>query len=447
MDIKLALNHFWLWRKNNIWGWVESIVLTLLVLVFCYYVNPTNPLFVRESFSWPWLASIIIVFQYGFGPGLLSIAIISGIAIHYKEIGVLSIMDFQNYLLSGTTFILICALFSSSWARRMINAESLQLYTQERLKSLSRSYYMLRISSDYLEQNIITKPMTLRIALEQLQKLNYDQDSVLSRNVGYSFLQIVAQFCSINSVGIYLYKDNAFMQEPLVEIGNMGTLIADDPLVKHCLELRELCFASVDQIEDASDCNYLIAMPLLAANNEYIGVLVVKEMPFWSLNEEIIRILSILVYYFTNEVVVDPAIAKLMKVYPDCSADFAKQLVRLLPLKREMDIDSAVVAVQVDKSLRQHNIIYNLKNQHRLLDSFWDFETKDHDVLVTLMPFTDGAGIHGYVTRLNDYVRNDLGLNIDKQQVRTRSLQLYGNDPFLFLSDFLKFIEDKDLVR
>src|SRR5580704_4246228 len=207
MDIKQALKYFWTWRKNNVWSWIESIALTLVLLLFCKFINPGNPLFVKESFSWPWIASIIIVFQYGFGPGLCSVALISVLALYYKNTEAVTMPDFQNYLLTGVTLMLICALFSSSWIRRLINTEALNLYIEERLKSLSRSYYTLRISFDYLEQNIITKPVTLRIVLEQLEKLNVKQNEPLSHEVAYSFLQIISQFCSVNTLGIYLYKN------------------------------------------------------------------------------------------------------------------------------------------------------------------------------------------------------------------------------------------------
>jgi hypothetical protein len=447
MDIKLALKHFWTWRKNNVWGWVESIALTLVLLLFCKFINPGNPLFVKESFSWPWIASIIIVFQYGFGPGLLSVALISVLAIYYKSTEAITIPDFQNYLLTGITLMLICALFSSGWIRRLINTESLNLYTEDRLKSLSRSYYTLRISFDYLEQNIMTKPLTLRIALEKLEKLNVKQNENLSHEVAYSFLQIISQFCSVNTLGIYLYKNKKLINEPFAEIGSMGCLIQDDPLIKYSMLANELCFASIDQIEDASDCNYLVAMPLIINDNECLGLLVIKEMPFWNLNTEIIRILSILVYYFVSEIVVAPEIAELIRTYPDCSVDFAKQIVKLMPLKKNMDIDSAVVAVLVDKSLRTHNIIYNLKNQHRLLDSYCSLELEHYDVLITLMPFTNGPGIQGYLTRINDYLYSELGLPHDNQKIKTRSIQLYGDSPLVFMYNFQKFIEEKNFVE
>lgn len=441
MQISPILLRFWTWRKNNLWGWVEAGVLTALTLFFCHYMNPANPLYIKTAFPWPWIAPLIIVLHYGFGPSLLSVGMIALMAIFQRDAGTLSVIDFQDYLLSGVTVILICAIFSASWIDRMNNAEVLQAYTDERLQSLSRSYYMLRISSEYLEQNIISKPLTLRMALAALQKLNLEQTTDLSHDVAQSFLQIIAQFCSVNTLGIYLFRDKQLSTVPYAEIGFMGHLAPQDPLIKKCLESREISYSSINEVEDARYCNYLIAVPLITNDDTFLGILAIKEMPFWSLNEEMVRVLSILVYYFIKEIAVNTDLRHLLHIYPDCPVDFLRQLTKLIPLKKAMNIDSAFIAVMVSKDLRPHNVIYNLVNQHRLLDSFWTLEFDDYDVLITLMPFTDAAGIHGYLTRVTNYLQSDLGLSFEKEQIKLRSAQLHGDTPLDAMHYFLNFLK------
>ncbi|AUH71667.2 PelD GGDEF domain-containing protein [Legionella sainthelensi] len=445
MNIKPLLKQLWIWREHSVWMWGEAIGLSLLILGLCYVTNPNNPLFVREIFPWPWIASVIIAFQYGFGPSLLSIAVIAIYANTKLIAGDMSLTDFQSYLLSGVFLTLICTLFSSSWVRRIQNTDVLQAYSEERLKSLSRSYYMLRLSSDYLEQNIISKPMTLRLAFRELQKLNLNADTLLSPDVAYSFLQIISQFCQVNVGGIFLYQNEWLNPEPFVEIGLVGELVTHDPLIKRCMESGEISFVSINQIEEASDCLYLVAVPLLTSENGLIGILVIKEIPFWNLNEETLRILSILAHYFSQEVIVSSEVTDFLRNYPDCSVDFAKQLIRLIPLKENLEIDSALVAVMISKKLRAHNVIYNLKNQHRILDSFWSVELEEYDVLITLMPFTSSAGIYGYITRIKNYLHTDLGFSVNNEEIRIRSMQLYADTPFYVMQYFLNFINGEDI--
>ncbi|KTD39429.1 hypothetical protein Lnau_0196 [Legionella nautarum] len=445
MDNKLFLKKLWTWRQSNLWMWGEPVVLTLLALGFCYLIHPTNPLFVREIFPWPWLIPVIVVFQYGFGPALLSVALIIFVAVIQKDTGMFPIRDFQSYILSGMTLILVCTIVSSSWIRRILNAEVLQTYNDERLKSLSRSYYMLRVSSDYLEQNIISKPMTLRLAFKELLKLNLNEHNELTPEVAYSFLQLISQFCQINIGGIYLYQAKQLNSEPFAEVGLIGKLIEQDPLIKKCLDSEQVCYVSINQIEDTSDCVYLVAAPLISNDYRCLGILVIKEMPFWNLNDETLRILNILVYYFSKEIIVSSDISHFLHQYPECSVDFARQLNRLIPLKKDFDVDSALVAVMVSKKLRPHNVIENLKNQHRLLDSNWSLEQDDYDVLITLMPFTAAAGIHGYITRIKNYLNFDLGLSFDNGQIKTRSIQLYNDEPLTVMNYFLNFIKEKNI--
>lgn len=444
MDNKLFLKKLWTWRQSNLWMWGEPVVLTLLALGFFYLIHPANPLFVREIFPWPWLIPVIVVFQYGFGPALVSVALIILTAVIQKDTGTFPIRDFQTYILSGMILILICTIVSSSWIRRMLNAEVLQSYNDERLKSLSRSYYMLRVSSDYLEQNIISKPMTLRLAFKDLLQLNLDEHNELTPEVAYSFLQLISQFCQVNIGGIYLYQGKQLNSEPFAEIGLIGKLIEQDPLIKKCLDSEQICYVSINQVEEASDCLYLVAAPLISNDNRCLGVLVIKEMPFWNLNDETLRILNILVYYFSKEIILSSDISHFIRQFPECSVDFARQLTRLIPLKKDFDVDSALVAVLVSKKLRPHNVIENLKNQHRLLDSNWSLEQDDYDILITLMPFTAAAGIHGYMTRIKKYLDFELGLSVDNGQIKTRSMQLYNDEPLIVMNYFLNFIkEDK----
>lgn len=447
MDIKNTLMAFLSWRKNNRWGWIETVLITGLALVFFHAINPQNPLYFKEVFPWPWLVAVIIVLQYGFGPGILSLVLITGSAVLQRNSTMLSVSDFQHYVLSGIILLLVCGLFSSSWIRRMLNAESLNAYTDERLKSLSRSYYMLRISYDYLENNLVTKPMTLRLAFAELEKITMDENNAVTPEAAYGFLQIISQFCSVNVMGIYRYENKIVSTIPFAEIGAMGQLIEGDPLVQQCLSSNAMVYASINQIDDLTQCNYLMVHPLMLDNEKALGLLVIKEMPFWNLNEEFLRTLVILVAYFTHDVVRSDEVQDFLMDFPDCNVDFAKQLIKLLALKKSENFNSALVAVMVSKSLDRHNVIYQLKNQHRLLDSYWATTQGDYEVLITLMPFTEATGIHGYTTRIRNYLTMDQGLPVDNETIKIRTMQLYEDSPRVVMEYFYRFIQGNPRVN
>lgn len=441
-----SIRSFLVFRKNNYASWIETCILMVLFLSFCYWVSPENPLFMKEVFPWPWLAALIIVLQYGLGPGLLGSAFIAAILVYQRNYHYISFEEAQAYLLSGITLMLIASLFASSWARRMINAEVMETYHQERLDSLSRSFYMLKTSADFLEQNIITKPMTLRVALNDLQKMNIQSDG-LSHEVCHSFLELLSQFCFINTAGFFLYKNGVLNEEPLSKIGRMLNLVSNDPLIIRAEELNDICYAGIHEIEKANECRYLVVVPLITDDGERFGLLVVQEMPFWSLNEETLRILNILVYYFMRDIIADDTIASFQKSYPTVNTDFARQLTRLVPLKKNMNMDSALVAIRVSKSLSSYQLIPQLKNQQRILDSIWIYDEDEFETLVALMPFSSMAGIQGYLMRMERFIRIDLGLYAFKKEdkIQMRSMLIEGTTPVKVMKKFIALIEGKNI--
>ena len=428
MDIKQTASNIWLWRRNMIWGWVEAIIFTVIVLACLNLIDPHNPLFVKAGFPWPWIAPVMIIFQYGFGPGLLSASIITIVAIFHYQSGTLSIQDLQIYVSSGLALILICGLFATNWVKRLQSSEAMADYATGRLASLSSSYYMLRVSNDYLEQNIIIKPATLRSALDALQQKNLYQQDPLSLEVARTFLEILAQYCSIESLAIYRYKNKKIVTEPFVEVGSVGKLKPHDPLIKLCLEIDEVCYIKMLQVEDMSDCLYMMALPLITDDSSHFGLLVIKEIPFWILNEETLRALSILVHFFIKNTVLTVAQTAFFKVYPNCSLEFVRQLTTLASLKKSMNLESALAAVMVSKKLRPHHVIDHLKNKCRTLDAYWIIELGEYDVLITVMAFTNNTGVQGYLTRTRLFLTEDLGISIEKNAVFTRTMQLRGED-------------------
>lgn len=438
--MKHLLGRFWLWRTNKLWTWVESTLITLLILLFCYLFNPSNPLYFHEIFPWPWLAGIIVVLQYGFGPGMLSVFIILVAVLQFQSLGGLSVVDFQNYILSGMTLLLTCAMFSASWLRRMLNAEELLVYTNERLNSLSRSYYMLRISYDYLEQNVITKPYTLRMVLENLQLKSVAEQGEITNEIAYRFLQVVAQYCSINSLAMYLYNKKKLETQAIAEIGPVGILDLDDPLIRQSMEKRDICYVSVNQFKDANECQYLVSIPMQTSDGLCLGFIVIKDISFWTINNETLTILSILTSYFIEEVSFSKNDLLFLKAYPHCPSDFAKQLNKLTYLKHKLSVDSSLCAVLVSKDLEAFSVIDNLKRERRFINSIWELSVGDESILITLLPFTNSTGVYGFVTRITNFLTSTLGLSYTPEQIKIRTMQIDHQDPLKVMEKFIQFI-------
>ncbi len=72
----------------------------------------------------------------------------------------------QIFFLGGLITVMLVGEFSSLWRARTRRAEAVQYYLDQRLEHLIRQYYLLRLSHDRLEQELIGRPMSMRDALE-----------------------------------------------------------------------------------------------------------------------------------------------------------------------------------------------------------------------------------------------------------------------------------------
>jgi hypothetical protein len=434
-------------KATSYWAWIEAMIVTVSILLVCYALNPKNPLFMHEFFPWPWMAGVILVLQYGLGPGLISAMII--ICMAMTPINPYPMIDVQGYVLSGMTLLLVCVLFSTNWQRRVIHAEELLGYTNERLDSLSQSYYLLRLSYDYLEQNIITKPYTLRLALEELQKINLATQGHLTADLSHRFLQVVAQYCSINSGGIYTYDRKKLNTTPLAKIGPMEPLDLNDPLIHQSIQSQEISYVNMQQLQDTDECNYLVSAPLRSSTGHCFGYLVIKDMSFWTLNQETLTMLSILIAYFIEDLAVVKTNTDFLNDFPDCPHDFVNQFNKLLRLKKNLSVDSALCATIVPPTLRPYHVMEQLKRQRRFLDAVWVLEAPHHDVLITLMPFANATAVHGFQLRILNFLNVELGIRQDKaspleHKITFRSMQLENQSARESITNFLSFIGMRD---
>ncbi|MGP1684403.1 MAG: PelD GGDEF domain-containing protein, partial [Giesbergeria sp.] len=151
---------------------VEMLVLPLVALALGFAWNPLDPLWSTAAFPWSWLAPVILALRYGPLPGLggAGVLLVGWLAVnvgHYDAFP-------QLFFLGGLILVMLVGEFSSLWQARTRRAETLQLYLDQRLEHLVRQYYLLRLSHDRLEQELIGRPMSMRDALSTLQEVGSD---------------------------------------------------------------------------------------------------------------------------------------------------------------------------------------------------------------------------------------------------------------------------------
>jgi len=116
---------------------------------------------------------------------------------------------------------------------------------------------------------------------------------------------------------------------------------------------------------------------------------------------------------------------------------FAAELFKMTRLRRDLDVNSALVMVSVRPNVRMHELCAMLERQQRGLDHAWRRDLGWGVQFVTLMPFAAPTAIEGYLARLNDVLLHDFGVKLGDGAITARSLVVAADDPVSQLADLL----------
>ena len=375
----------------------ETLLLPLLAIGLGLLWAPQDPLQVQASFPWPWLAPVVLALRYGPMAGLVgaSVLLLAWLGLNACHWDVFP----QLYFLGGLILVMLVGEFSSLWQARTRRAETLQLYLDQRLEHLVRQHYLLRLSHDRLEQELIGRPMSMRDALSGLREAGRG-----SEQDPQALLRLLAQYCQLECAAIHAVAEGQIAAPAPASIGAYGPLQADDPLVLQALQTHKLCHIS--QIQNGhQDTRYLVAAPLLDLAGEMYGLLVVQDMPFFALQEENLQTLQLLLGYYTDGLSMDALARPIVSQFPDCPPLFAFELQRLAHIHASARVPSIVVALECQPRALEQNLPAQVERLKRELDETWLITTPRRQVLAVLMPLGDGTTAEGYIRRLEGWMQ------------------------------------------
>lgn len=374
----------------------EVLILPILALLLGKWFAPEDALGVNAQFPWPWLVPIIIALHYGALAGLGGSAILLAgwFALNrgqWEEFP-------QLYFLGGLITVILVGEFSSLWRNKTRRAELAQHYLDQRLEHLVRQFYLLRLSHDRLEQELIGRPMSMRDALQNLKITDGSQET------SFQLLQILAQYCQITGAGLYGVLKSQIDTQPIANIGASPLLNPHDPLIRQALETQKICH--IAQIEKSdTDSKYLIAAPLLNLSGEIYAILLVTEIPFFSLQKENLQVIGLLLNYYTDGQSAQALAAPLLANYPECPSEFAAELQRLTHIYQNVGIESTLVALNFSATAIHNQLPQQLLRMKRQLDEYWLLEpSPNKQVLAILMPMGNASAAEGYLERIRQWL-------------------------------------------
>lgn len=229
-------------------------------------------------------------------------------------------------------------------------------------------------------------------------------------------LRLLSQYCQLESAALYAVTEEELDTSPLATIGKMPELRLHDALVSQALETRKLCHIS-QSLANQPHSQYLVAAPLLDLGGTIYGMLVVDEMPFFSLQEENLQTINLLLGYYTDGLATQALSQPVVEALPLCPADFAFEAQRLWHVHQITKVGSVIVALEFLPRAIEQDLPQQIVRLKRELDEIWLCEGTERQVLALLMPLGDQATAEGYINRLEHWSQQRSGQPLSESGV------------------------------
>lgn len=405
----------------------ETLAVPLLAVGLGLWLSPLDPFWVKSGFPWAWLAPVLVSLRYGSLAGVAASGVLV-LAWFALSAGGWPLSPFpRHYFLGGFMLVMLTGEFTSLWMGRARRAETLHAYLDERLERLTEQYYLLRLSHDRLEQELLTRPLTLRDALGRLT------GGVPLADSARTLLDLLAQYAQLERAALYPIRDGVLSLEPVAVLGEPFPLDPLDPLVRHALDQGRL--AHVRDVLDHASSRYRVVAPAAAKGEAASLLLVVERLPFLALHEETLQSLDLLLAYYADGLAMERLAAPLLAHYPDCPPAFALELMRLARLWRENRLASSLVVFHFTPDAIAAELPRALSRLSRGLDLEWFVEPLAR--LLVILPLTGEAGAEGYSRRIERwFVEHGRG-RPEEAGVRLRRLSL-DEPPLVLLARALE---------
>jgi len=225
--------------------------------------------------------------------------------------------------------------------------------------------------------------------------------------------------------------------EPLAQCAQGAPLLKEDLLFRSAIESKHTAYQSANRLSGEDQSCYLVAAPIRTSSGNLLGVLLVTDMPFMVLHRESLQILAVLLAYTADDVEAAGIARILLTVYSDCPAAFGAELVKMIRLKRELDITSTLVVINLAPGPRRDELCLLLERQQRGLDHSWRRNIGWSVQFVTLMPFSGTASAEGYQARLDSMLKKQFQMSLQSPDVSCKHILITGEEPITQLANLL----------
>jgi hypothetical protein len=389
---------------------LEAVLLPLLALVLLYLWTGAH-----FDYPWWWLAPLAIALRYGVAYGIGSgLVLVVGFFIEIWFFGVARSQP-GGEIVGGLIATYLAGLYASHSRSRLIEANASLAYLEERLESLTRVFYVTRLSHGRLEENLITKSYDLRTALDaiaaELGKSEMQGTDWLTRPLGH-ILQLLAYYGRLSTAGVYRVVDDTVQPEPLAYLGSPFTLEVHDPLVAGVIENQQLAYYSVDQILAGQASAYRVVLPMTAADGTLLALIVVVDLPLLAVEEENLLTLAAMTAFVADAIRAGQLTPAVRNVVPTCPTAFALEWIRLGHLQQHAKVHSSWILMTPGPEAKS-GVVELIHGARRGLDQYWrsPLDPTQPGLMVLLVLAGQGA-TQGFLQRVDMLCRDQFGADL-----------------------------------
>jgi hypothetical protein len=401
----------------SVWGgWLETFVLTIIVIAASFLTQQQDPFRLGGGFPWPVLAPLLAGLRYGFVYGFASALLI------LANLGVAINLQWQSssgFPLPWAIGIVVVAMvaggFRDMWGRRLHRLEGAYQYRAERLEEFTRSYQLLRLSHDRLEQTVANSGFSLREGIMHLEPV-LNAISGLTESSLQKLIEFIAEYGALTQACIVgITADHIDTARVLGCIGDRFPIDDNDPVARSALESGELTAVNLME-EYALDQNQLLAaIPLADSTGEIHAMLLVKSMPFFAFHESNLKLIAVLAGHGVDHLrfgTGGSSIARFIAAFERVHQDFLRFKLDATLLR----LTGAYADIM--------SVYEKLRSSTRAIDLICIARYQDQPVIWLLLPLTNTLNAQAWMKRVDgvpatlamEFVAVD---DIDPQRIRS----------------------------
>ncbi len=358
---------------------VEIFLLTAFLLALGWYFNREDPLFIKSRYDLINLLVVALSLYYGYSGAIVLISFLSaGYFFFYQPFPL-------NDLLQNLLFALLSSEFRYIWDKKIKLALADKTYAEQMAELYRRQLFSLKFEYDLLERQFVLSPYSVRNILERFKVPS-----------SKAFMELISDFFGVISAELYKYEDGKLIS--LEKLGSGAKVDEEDPLIQEALELNTSFYIPPKDILRKAISEELNFIALVVAES-YAGkfLLVIKDMDFLNINEEVISYITILLEYYGDSIAFEASGFSCTRF---CDREFELQAYRMRSLKERLRIDSFVVIFEYPPERREE--LVKLKSMVKGLDRV----CMNEDKVLVLLPITPKEGVERFIER----IRKDMDL-------------------------------------